>query len=85
MPRYILVPDDLEARIRETAGWSDGVWPGDVLAQVLALIDASHASQRARADQHHADNYAPTDDHDTRPSGGSGHQFTDSPGFGNFR
>ena len=60
MPRNIIVPDELEARTREAcAGYPD--IGNDVLPEYLDLIDASHAAQRARAEQHAADNAALAD------------------------
>ena len=48
MPRLILIPDDLEERLRET----DGFTPADdsVIAEVVALIDAPRDTQFHRAD-----------------------------------
>ena len=50
MPRLILVTDDLEARTREAVSSSPDYFPG-IIKEYLDLLDASHASQRARAER----------------------------------
>lgn len=60
MPRNIIISDDLEATIRRACQVHAGhiTYAQPALDAVLDLIDSSHARQRARADQHAADNAA---------------------------